>query len=62
MFAAAVIGDFFIFRVIWLILIGFIRYLICLCQGYRPITIKREKDIKKLMNNAVKDMFNRKKL
>jgi len=62
MFLAAFLLDFLIFRPIILLLLAFLRYFISLCQGYRKIPLEKDKEVKKLVNTAMSDMFYRNKM
>jgi hypothetical protein len=62
MFAGAFFADFLVTRVLVLMLIALLKYCKGCAKGYRKLKYKSEKDIKNILGEAIKSMFDHKKV
>ena len=57
MFTCAFFGDMLIFRMLIIFFMAMLKLCVGCCKGYKKVPYKSGKDIRGLVNNAVKDMF-----
>lgn len=61
MFAGAFFADMLIFRMLIIFIMALLKMCMGCCKGYKKIKYQNSKDVKTLLNSAIKDMFSHSK-